>query len=61
MLHHPAGAAVGAVALAAPCTWIAAGAEGAAAGAVMGLIGLVMGAPLGAIVADSASEPAARP
>jgi hypothetical protein len=55
MLHHPLGAGLGALALAAPCSWIASGAEGLAAGALMGVLGLVMGAPLGAMLADSAS------
>jgi hypothetical protein len=55
MLNHPLGASLGAMALAGPCTWIAAGAEGAAVGVVMGLVGLVMGAPLGAMLADSAT------
>ncbi len=66
MLHHPFGASLGALALAAPCTWIATGAEGAVVGTVMGLVGLVMGAPLGAMLADSAAaeptdETARRP
>jgi hypothetical protein len=56
MLHHPLGATIGAVLVAAPCSWIAHGAEGTAAAALMGLVGLVMGAPLGAMLADSASD-----
>ena len=60
MLHHPLGASLGAMALAGPCTWIATGADGAAVGVIMGLVGLVMGAPLGAMLADSATpEPVA--
>ena len=54
MLHHPLGAILGGVLLAAPCAWIANGAEGSAAGVFMALLGLVMGAPLGAMLADSA-------
>lgn len=57
MLHHPLGAAVGAVVLAAPSAWIAHGAEGSAVATLfMGLAGLVMGAPLGAMLADSGSQ-----
>ena len=56
MLHHPLGATIGALVIAAPCSWIAQSAEGVAAGALMGLVGLVMGAPLGAMLADSASD-----
>jgi hypothetical protein len=56
MLHHPLGATIGAVVVAAPCTWIAQGAEGTAAAALVGLVGLVLGAPLGAMLADSASD-----
>ena len=56
MLHHPLGAALGAVLLAAPCAWIAHGAEGSAAAAFMAFLGVVMGAPLGAMLADSASS-----
>lgn len=57
MLHHPIGAAVGAVVLAAPSAWIAHGAEGSVGAAVfLGLAGLVMGAPLGAMLADSGSN-----
>ena len=55
MLHHPLGAGIGALAVAAPCSWIANGAEGVAAAAIMGLVGLLMGAPLGAMLADSAT------
>ena len=54
MLHHPLGAIFGALGLAAPSAWIANGAEGLVAGAIMALVGLVMGAPLGAMLADSA-------
>lgn len=56
MLHHPLGATIGAVAVAVPCTWIAQGAEGTVAAALVGLVGIVMGAPLGAMLADSASD-----
>jgi hypothetical protein len=56
MIHHPAGAVVGALVLAAPCTWIAGSAAGTAAGMVMGIVGLLMGAPLGAMLAESASR-----
>jgi hypothetical protein len=57
MLHHPIGAAIGAVVLGAPAAWIAQGAESSlAAGVLMGLVGLVMGAPLGAMLADSGSQ-----
>jgi len=56
MLHHPIGAAIGAVVLGAPAAWIAQGAEGVAAGVLMGVVGLVMGAPMGAMLAESGSE-----
>ena len=54
MLHHPMGAAVGALVLAIPSAWIANGAEGGAAATFMALVGAIMGAPLGAMLADSA-------
>jgi len=58
ILHHPLAASIGAAVLAAPCSWIATGVDGAVAGALLGVVGLVMGAPLGAMLADSAkSEP----
>jgi hypothetical protein len=57
VLHHPLGAALGAMVLAAPSAWIAQGAEGSAGAAVfMGLAGLIAGAPLGAMLADSGSQ-----
>ena len=55
ILHHPLAASIGAAVLAAPCTWIAAGVDGVVAGALLGAVGLVMGAPLGAMLADSAT------
>ena len=55
ILHHPLAASIGAAVLAAPCTWIATGVDGAVAGALLGAVGLVMGAPLGAMLADSAT------
>ena len=56
MLHHPIGAAIGAMVLAAPSAWIAYGAEGAVAAVVLGLTGLAAGAPMGAMLADSGSQ-----
>ena len=56
MLTHPVGAAIGAVVLGVPAAWIAQGAEGAAAGFLMGMVGLVMGAPMGAMLAESGSS-----
>jgi hypothetical protein len=57
MLHHPIGAAIGAMVLAGPSAWIAYGAEGSAVAAVvLGLTGLAAGAPMGAMLADSGSQ-----
>ena len=56
MMHHPLGATIGAVVLGVPAAWIAQGAEGAAAGFLMGMVGLIMGAPMGAMLAESGSE-----
>lgn len=56
MLHHPIGAAIGAMVLAAPSAWIVYGAEGAVAAVVLGLTGLAAGAPMGAMLADSGSQ-----
>ena len=55
ILHHPLAASIGAAVLAVPCTWIATGVDGVVAGALLGAVGLVMGAPLGAMLADSAT------
>jgi len=55
ILHHPLAAGIGAAVLAAPCTWIATGIDGAVAGMLLGAVGLVMGAPLGAMLAESAA------
>lgn len=55
ILHHPLAATIGAAVLAAPCTWIATGVDGAVAGILLGAVGLVMGAPLGAMLAESAA------
>lgn len=54
--HHPLAATIGALLVAAPCAFLTASVEGAAAGFFMGIVGVAVGAPLGGIIADDAEE-----
>jgi hypothetical protein len=53
--HHPIAGTIGGVLFAAVCGGIGMATASPAVAALMGLLGLCIGAPLGAVVADSAA------
>ena len=52
--HHPFGSVLAAAAVAIPCAALTNAVEGTIAGVAMGILGIVVGAPIGAMLAEEA-------